>query len=335
MGHGLTGQSGKARATIVLSVTAAVILIGLATRRHYSVDDGQPVRAAASVAYREILIGRFSVPGPGSVNTWWIATPRGAVVIDAQRDVQSARAAIEQIRRLDRPVEALLITHAHPDHIGGIELFKEAFPNLLVYASQATIDAVRTDAGGWQQATRRSLKDSAPSAYPLPDRVLANEQRLTLADVTFEVYEAGPGESESSSLFFIPETGDLFTGDAVSNEVVDFLLEGRTGRWLEQLEWISRRLPSAETVRPGHGGEGPASQLISGTREYIEFCRTAVTRQLDAGERDGHALSAAGREAVAEAVQGRYPGHLAVAPIPQLVELNANAVAQEIVTNRR
>lgn len=335
MGHGFTGQSGKARATIVLSVTAAVILIGLAARRHYSVDDGRPVRAAPSVASREIRIGRFSVPGPGSVNTWWIATPRGAIVIDAQRDVQSARAAIEQIRSFNRPVEALLITHAHPDHIGGVELFKEAFPHLLVYASQATIDAVRTDAGGWQQATRHSLKDHAPSAYPLPDRVLANEQRLTLADVTFEVYEAGPGESESSSIFFIPETGALFTGDVVSNSVVDFLLEGRTAAWLRQLDWIPQRLSRAQTVHPGHGSEGPASGLIIQTRESLEFFRAQVKRQLDAGEWDGQALSSAGREAVAQAVQAQYPGYLAVAPIPQLVELNANAVAHEIATNRR
>jgi len=335
MADGLTGRSGKVRATIVLGVTAIVMLIALATQWRHSANDSQPARPSASAVPLDIVIGRFSVHGPGSVNTWWISTPQGAVVIDAQRDVQSARAAIEQIRSLNRPVEALLITHAHPDHIGGIELFKQAFPNLRVYASQATIDGVRTDAAGWQQATRRALQQDAPSAFALPDRVLANEQRLTVADITIEVYEMGPGESESSTMYLMPETGDLFTGDIVSNRVVDFFLEGRTGRWLQQLEWIPRRLPSAQTVRPGHGGEGPASRLIGDTREYIEFFRAEVTRHLDAGEWDGRALSAAGRKAVAEAVQGRYPGYPTVAAIPQLIELNADAVAREIASNRR
>jgi glyoxylase-like metal-dependent hydrolase (beta-lactamase superfamily II) len=329
----LAGRSGKLRATIVLSVAASVVLIGLTMRRQHAVD--APTRLAPVVAPVEVVVGRFAVPGAGSVNTWWINTPHGVIVIDAQRDVESARAAIGQIRSLNRSVEALLITHAHPDHIGGIELFKQAFPHLPVYASQSTIQAARTDPSGWQQATRRALKERAPSTFALPDRVLANDQRLALAGITLEVYEGGPGESESSTMLFLPETGDLFTGDVVSNEVVDFFLEGRTGQWLQQLEQISQRFPNMRTVRPGHGADGPASRLINHTREYIEFYRAQTKRQLDAGEWDGRALSPTGRKAVARAVQARYPGYPAVAPIPNLIELNADAVARELAANPR
>jgi glyoxylase-like metal-dependent hydrolase (beta-lactamase superfamily II) len=334
MRRSLACRSGYTRTTIVLSLAATAILLGLAIRSCDYVDRDRPA-GVPIVAPAEVTIGRFAVPGSGSVNTWWIRSPQGVVVIDAQRDVQSAQAAIDTIRNLNTPVEALLITHAHPDHIGGIERFKQAFPQMQVYASQSTTDAVRTDPTGWQHATRLALKERAPNTYVVPDRVLANNQRLILVGITVDVHVAGPAESESSTMFSLPDTGDLFTGDIVGNEVVHFLLEGHTGPWLQQLGWIPQHSPNIQIVRPGHGTEGPASRLISQTREQIEFFRSRTQRQLDNGEWDGRALSPAGRKDVSTAVRARYPDYPTVAPIPQLIELNADAVARELMTGRR
>jgi glyoxylase-like metal-dependent hydrolase (beta-lactamase superfamily II) len=66
-------------------------------------------------------IGRFASDNPGSVNTFWLTTPQGVVVIDTGRNVSGGRRAAAQIGRSGKPVVAILITHPHPhpDHVVG------------------------------------------------------------------------------------------------------------------------------------------------------------------------------------------------------------------------
>ncbi len=68
-------------------------------------------------------VGRFASDNPGSVNTFWLQAPRGLVVIDSGRNVAGGRRAVEEIRRTGQSVVAILITHPHPDHVGGIGCF--------------------------------------------------------------------------------------------------------------------------------------------------------------------------------------------------------------------
>lgn len=80
------------------------------------------------------MVGAWTYAGTGIVNTYWIQTPGGGiVVIDAQRDLFHAAEAIAAVRAVGKPVRAILITHPHPDHYTGIGLFRQAFPGVVVY----------------------------------------------------------------------------------------------------------------------------------------------------------------------------------------------------------
>jgi glyoxylase-like metal-dependent hydrolase (beta-lactamase superfamily II) len=275
-------------------------------------------------------VGRFTVEGPGSVNTYWLPSSKGLVIIDFQRDTGSARQAIAQIQSTGKPVAAMLLTHAHPDHIGGIDEFQRAFPGVPLYASQATINEIKLDTLGYQKMGKAFLKDVAPERYPLPDKLLKLRDVLRIGDLTIESREWGASESPSATVFYVPQHQALFAGDLVGNKVTDFLLGEATGAWLEQLRKFPAAYPKAKTLYPGHGAPGDARTLIAAQEKYLQDFRVEVRAQMKAGQWDGKALSPEGRKKVADAISAKYPGYVDVAPLPALNELNANAVAQEL-----
>ena len=53
------------------------------------------------------------------VNAYLVETPGGVVAVDTTLTVSDARALRQRAEDLGKPLQAVLITHAHPDHYGG------------------------------------------------------------------------------------------------------------------------------------------------------------------------------------------------------------------------
>ncbi len=276
-------------------------------------------------------IGRFAEPGPGSVNTYWIDAPQGLVVVDFQRDTASASAAIERVKASGRPVAALLLTHPHPDHIGGLDQFKRAFPDAPLHASRASAEEIEADARGYQKMTRAALGDRAPARYPAPDRIVESGAPLRIAGLDIEPLELGPGEAVAATVYHLPASGALFAGDVAVSGMADFLLEGRTGAWLAQIERLRAAFPAARTLYPGHGEPGRPAAVFDEAAGVLRFYRARALEAIARGEVEGVFLSPAGVKAVADAVRRRYGERPPVALVPNLVEENAKAVGAELL----
>jgi glyoxylase-like metal-dependent hydrolase (beta-lactamase superfamily II) len=281
------------------------------------------MQTATPTAAADIRIHTYASPGAGSVNTHWVESASGVVVIDAQRLVSQAGIVLNEIAKTGKPVEALILTHAHPDHIGGAKAFTDAFPHAAVIASQPVIDTMRSDEGGLLALARYWLaEDFAPVE---PTRALADGETLSLAGLSFATRQMGPGESSSVNVLFLAKAGALFAADVVFHAMTPYLAERRTGQWLRQLERLQETFPSAAVIYPGHGAPSDARALIAHTRDYLSRVRELVAARR-AREPE---LTPEVRAALVSEIERLYPDYLPVAAIPDVVGLNVEGVWAE------
>lgn len=269
-------------------------------------------------------ITRVTQEGDGSVNSWVLKGDEGVVLIDAQRPLSLGREAAEVVSATGQPLLAILLTHPHPDHFGGLQSVLNAFPGTPVYASEATTEIMATDANGFIAATKEVLGDDAPHQQPLPTEVVADGQSLRFGDIELVANEIGQGEADTMTLFYAPSVNALFAGDIVDNKRTPFFLEGHTTEWLAQLPEVrdsyAERNPD---VYPGHG-EQAGMELFDAQIEYMETFRAFVGERLDAG------VTEAETDEIVAAMDARYPNYPAVAAIPNLMRENVRAVAAEM-----
>src|SRR5262245_3019568 len=104
---------------------------------------GHPARVRGMVGS---FIGRgawpgwsVGIPNPGSVNTYWIERPADLVVVDTGRNITGVATVADQLLHAGKPA-AIVVTHSHPDHVGGLGVLHERFPTAPIFASSATAE---------------------------------------------------------------------------------------------------------------------------------------------------------------------------------------------------
>lgn len=280
--------------------------------------------AAPEAAETLLPVERLTAEGAGSVNTYLVDVGNGVILVDAQRTPPMGRAVARRALETGEPVVAVLVTHPHPDHIGGLQAVVDA-TQARIYASPDTAVEIGADTRKLLSLSPGDMADAPPPRPPTPNTLVNDGDRLTLGSVEFDVIEFGPSEASSMTVYAVPAANAVFTGDLLSPGMTPFMLEKRTAAWLEQLDTLAERFPPETIAYPGHGAPGPLGELVAEQRAYLEGFRERVQAALADGQ-----VSAAEMDGIIAATEAAHPGYLPVAELPELMRRNVIAVAAEL-----
>ena len=258
-----------------------------------------------------------------------VETENGLILIDTGRLLSQARYAIEDLEQFDKPILAILITHPHTDHFGGLPAFIEAAgEDIPIYASEITLNSIDNDEQGYIENRNEQLGRDFPDAeeIPLPNAIVQDGETFTVDGVDIVAYDFPSSEAETTTAYYLPEKEIMFVGDLVNGEKTPGLFEGNTSNWLDTLSTIQQEFPELDRIYPGHTEPDSSDQLIEAQIDYIETFRNLVSEAL---ENDGKVDDREKRN-ISDEIEEIYPDYETSLLLPGLVEINIDGVAEEL-----
>lgn len=269
-------------------ICSAVLVLAPLLMTHAAVSQAQegsagvPAMQAKQVAPNIYYVEGLSELGSSAnqnfiSNAGFVITPAGVVVIDALGSPELARRLIAQIRKVTpKPLNTVIVTHYHADHVYGLQVFKEAGARIV--AHEASGEYLNSDTARLRlDASRQELfpwVDENTKLLP-PDEPIKGAKKLVVGGVDFELIPVGPSHTPDDLVVWLPQSKVLFAGDLVFRNRIPFVGQADSRQWIESLNTLLK-FP-AKVMVPGHG---PAStkpnQDMSLTRDYLVYLRQTM-----------------------------------------------------------
>jgi len=152
----------------------------------------------------QIAEGVYYFKGGSGANTGLIVSKSEALVVDAKMTEESARAMLEQVRRLTpNPVKRVILTHSDGDHVNGLGGFP---PGIEVLAHPNA-----------RRDMEEAFKDPKLSGLQpwLPKQLVSERQTLDLDGLRVELLHFGPAHTDGDLVVLLPQRRVAFVGDLI------------------------------------------------------------------------------------------------------------------------
>lgn len=213
----------------------------------------------------------------------------GLLLIDAQLTRSNALKVLDLIRKLDKELKLVYITHEHADHFLGLEVFKNAFPNVKIVANSKVAD--RIDGVYAEKLAKWQGLLGPKAASSRVDITRFDGDRLNFEDVKVELRTHLQGDTSENSYVWFPKERVAVVSDMAYDQMHAYTVETTRqsrAQWIRNLEELEKLKP--EMVIPGHSQPHKvfdADSAIRFTKGYL-----AVFEEELAGSKSGVDLKA-------------------------------------------
>jgi len=205
------------------------------------------------------------------VNSVIIEGTHEVMLVDAQLTKTNAERVLQEIKETKKPLSIIYITHEHADHFLGLQVFKEAYPNVRIIANPAVVDRINKVYPEKIDKWKKILGSGATSH--VVDIETFDGDFIDFEGSKIEILKHIQGDTDENTILWIPGQRILIAGDVVVNNMHLYTAETdgeAREKWLNSLQRIRELKPSV--VIPGHSKVGApldANTAVEFTENYL------------------------------------------------------------------
>src|SRR6266404_7809214 len=228
-----------------------------------------------------VKIHSYLSPADGSqVNTQMIEGPTAVVIFDGQLLLPYADEAASYVQTLGKPVDRIILSHAHTDHWSGLQVLTERFPDARVFALDGIADQLHVRGQARLDSFRPIYGDRIATKVTVPTETIA-EGVQRIDGITYDFKRFVDAESDLQLAALLPEQKVLMAFDLVfsPNEHL-FTGADHFDHWMTVLEQL-KALQGYDTIAIGH--DTPVNRsAIDSTITYVKRAREIHAASADA-----------------------------------------------------
>lgn len=143
------------------------------------------------------------------VNCYLVEEEEGLILVDAALAF-NAKGILQAVNRIGKPITKIVLTHAHEDHVGALDLIKAEFPEVPVYISERDHRLMNGDRSLDSHEDQTPIKGGVPKTLQTRANVLLKDGNQVGSLTAIET----PGHTPGSMSFIDNRTNALIAGDA-------------------------------------------------------------------------------------------------------------------------
>ncbi|GIO00413.1 MBL fold metallo-hydrolase [Brevibacillus laterosporus] len=220
-----------------------------------------------------------------SVTSSLIEGPSEVLLVDAQFEKNNAEQLVKMIRETGKKLTTVYISHKDPDFYFGLSAIREAFPDVKIVATPATVEGIKATIKLKSEFWGPIMKENAPTALIVPD--VLDGDKLTVDGQTVQVIGLD-GSDPSHTVLWVPSKKTILGGVPIYENLHVWMADNQTpesrDHWREILDRILALKP--ERVIPGHYMNKSSEDVsnVTFTRDYIVEFEAAAKQAKNSAE---------------------------------------------------